>query len=162
MLTTFQRTEAIRHAQFLIDWKVSVGYGDSRPVPWIGESLNGMLTRFKAGEVWEPDCSGAVEWICKWSGWKTPTIYPFGLGGSADMFQHLTHRYTDPRNAHAGALVTYGDAGEIHVCMVMQPDGTNPWLFSHGSDAGPLHIRLSDENRAHAGQAVTFLDVSGL
>jgi cell wall-associated NlpC family hydrolase len=54
-------------------------------------------------------------------------------------------------------LYHYGADGK-HVAMFLEP-GTqlDPLLFSHGIEAGPIAVRLSTENRYHAGETVSFL-----
>src|SRR5690349_3222288 len=38
----------------------------------------------------------------------------------------------------------------------------DPLLFSHGSEDGPHHVALSQENTAHAGEPLTWLRIPGL
>jgi hypothetical protein len=161
-LTEKHRQSAVKRAQFLINYAGQIGYeyGGGLTGGWMDQSEAGMKIRFDAGEIWEPDCRAAVLWICKWSGWRSPTGIKWA-GSSGEMWEHLPH-LTGVQEAQVGTLVTYGAGGDDHVCMVMQPDGDDPWLFSHGSAAGPLHIRLSEESAAHDGQPVTFLAVSAL
>jgi hypothetical protein len=110
------------------------------------------------------DCAGSVFCIYKWAGLKSPfgPGHPVGEVNSGDAYAYLKNHYMDPGDAHPGALVTYGFAGDEHVCMVLEHDRVNPILFSHGSQIGPLRISLNDETLAHVGQPRTFLDVSSL
>lgn len=160
LLSEKQRTGAVEHCQFLIDHKGSIGYEFGGGLSWMNVSQVGMAARFRAGETWTPDCRASVLWVCKWSGWRSPSGLGWS-GSSGEMWAHLPH-FSDASDCRPGTLVTYGDGGVDHVCMVMAPDGDDPWLMSHGSAEGPLRLRLSEESAAHVGQPVTFLAVGGL
>jgi hypothetical protein len=70
--------------------------------------------------------------------------------------------YSDIAHSKTGAIMIFGAGEGEHACFVMQPDGDDPWLWSMGSEIGPLYIRYSEERLAHVGQPVTMLDVGGL
>ena len=160
-----KRTTLVEHAAFTIAHNASIGYpGGSipfRPMPWMEQSMAGLARLFAEGNLWYPDCSAYVTWLFKWSGMGDPTGNGFnGTGNSGAMWSHLKHYY-EPSHAKPGAIIVFGDAGDIHACVVIE-SGSNPWLASHGSAAGPIRVRYSDECAAHAGQKVTFLDVTPL
>lgn len=165
-----KRQRLVALSGWLVENKSFIGYpglqpnGSSvpfRPMPWIGLTEAQMLSRFKLGVIWYPDCSAFVTWCFEQAGLKDPNGLGFnGDGNSQIMWQKLKH-YTNPAHAQAGALVTYGAMGEVHVCFVVTP-GSNPILCSHGSAAGPILVDLESESAAHAGQAMTLLDVTTL
>jgi hypothetical protein len=157
------RNELVKIATYLISKASQIDYLARRPmtVPQMG--LSGVQRRLSSGERIAMDCSEAVTAMYKWAGLKDPNGLGYdGAGNSGDMWHHLTHHYTNPNNAHPGALGVYGPQGDEHVVMVIKHDAHDPILFSHGSEIGPLRISLSDENGAHRGQPFTFLDVAGL
>ncbi len=121
-----------------------------------------VLSLFKQGGYLTMDCSESVTSLFRWAGLRDPNGLGYnGEGYTGTLLSHLGH-YEDTSAAHPGALGVYGKAPGTHVVMLMQPDGKNPWLFSHGEEAGPFHIRLSDESAAHKGEQFTWLDISGL
>ena len=114
----------------------------------------------------EWDCSIAAQQVFYVTdlGIKDPSGHNYdGFGTTQDWLNNLKH-YTNPGQAHPGALVVFGADLPVrhqHGCIVIQRNGQNPVLFSHGSNVGPLGITLEDEQRAHTGKTV-FLDVSPL
>jgi hypothetical protein len=89
-----------------------------------------------------------------------------GTGYTGTLYDHFPHKYTDAKLSRAGALLVYG-SGESndyvthHVAMVINGDRSDPLMFSHGSEIGPLAIRKSEEDEYHVGDWARFLDVSG-
>jgi len=75
------------------------------------------------------------------------------------LLHHLPH-YSDPSKAKVGALVVFGPGSGDHVCMVRHP-GPDPVLFSHGSERGPIWIKLTDEQR-YQRKSTTFLSIATL
>ena len=102
------------------------------------------------------DCSGSIKIACAWA--EVPD--PNGLG------LHVPRGYTGTmltycskiRRAAAkpGDFLVLGDYPGVHACAVLEP-GSDPLLFSHGSEKGPLAVRLSDELSYHKGQAAHWL-----
>jgi hypothetical protein len=106
------------------------------------------------------DCSQAVTQICKWAGLDDPNGLDYGWPGyTGTLLRHLRH-YSDPSGAAVGAIVVYGPATGDHASMVYTP-GSDPLLWSHGFDGGPVLIRLSKQRRMHR-TPVTFLNISRL
>jgi len=106
------------------------------------------------------DCSESVTLLCRLAGLSDPNGMGYnGYGFTGTMLTSLPH-YTDPADADVGALVVFGPGTGDHVCMVLTP-GSDPLLFSHGQDAGPLAVRFSVEKNAHRNPAV-FLSVNAL
>lgn len=108
------------------------------------------------------DCSAFATLCYAWAGAPNPNAagpYDPAAGGyTGTMLQHCRHI---PRGAvQPGDLVVWTPPpqGE-HVCVVVSPDA-DPWLVSHGSDAGPKKLRFSAENAyqaAHGHATVTWL-----
>lgn len=121
----------------------------------------GMRTVIAGGGHLMMDCSEAVTLLCKW----TELADPNGLGYShagytGTMLAHLSH-YTAAWHANVGALVVFGPATGDHVAVVIEPHPTDPLLWSHGFNGGPITIRLSAEARLHR-PPVTFLSIAHL
>lgn len=162
-MTNQQRASLVTYAKFLIAHAPQIHYTQIRPMPTRSLSVEGAIARFHQGGTISMDCSEAVTLIYRWSRCHDPNGLNYdGAGNTHVMWAHLNHRYTNPADAHPGALVVYGFEGDEHVGMVIERNGDNPILFSHGSEIGPLRIDLASESAAHRGQARTFLDVSGL
>lgn len=107
------------------------------------------------------DCSETLTLICRLAGLRPPTAYSYasGLGNTHEMWRHLP-RYTNPALALVGALVVFGPEGSLHAAMVRHP-GADPFLFSHGGEAGPYQIKFSILRDALDGPA-TFLSIRSL
>lgn len=162
-LSDNQRNELVAKAKFLIGKASLIDYEAVRPMLTRGESWDQIVSKLDNGGRIAMDCSEAVTELYRWCGLKDPNGLGFdGFGNSGQMWHHLAHRYTDPGDAHPGALGVYGPEGDEHVVMVIEHDAHNPLLFSHGSEIGPLAITLHNEAGAHQGQPFTFLDVSSL
>ncbi len=117
---------------------------------------------FGLGKSLAMDCSEAVTLVFRLAGCGDPNGLGFnGYGYTGTMLSHLPH-YTALGAAHPGALLVFGSGTGTHVCMVMEPSAGDPVLFSHGSEIGPLRIRLSAERLAHIGEPITLLDIGQL
>lgn len=163
MVTNAKRDLLVKYATFLISKAPQIHYLAVRPMPTAHLTYAEAVQKFREGGTISEDCSGTVTLLCKWAGLKDPNGFGYnGFGNSGTMFSHLKSRYTDPKDAHPGAIGVYGQDGDEHAVMVIARNGDNPILFSHGSEIGPLRISLEDESAAHAGQPFTFLDISGL
>jgi hypothetical protein len=150
-LTEHQRLQAVIHAEFLARNHAHVGYVFGGGLDWLDQSMVGMEKRFLAGEIWYPDCRASINWIAKWSGWRGFGKYGFEAS-SGEMWQVLPHN-GDPDDV--GTLVTYGEDGDEHVCMIVRPG----WVFSLGEAFDAHIIPLDWETAAHPGQPVTYLAV---
>lgn len=158
-----QRALLVKNAEILISYAPQIHYVQQRPMVNEHDHINNVVKRFKKGIDMGMDCSESVSFLYFTSGLGDPNGMNFdGYGNSGAMWSHLTNRYTNPADAHPGALGVYGPEGDEHVVMALEGGSDDPWLFSHGSEIGPLKIRLSDESDAHRGQPFTFLDVSKL
>jgi hypothetical protein len=160
-MNTKRRDLLVSLAQYMTAHAPLVHYEQRRPMELPALGINTVRGRFKSGDTVAADCSEMVTALYKWAGCKDPNGDNYdGAGNSGSMFAHLTGRYTNPNDAHPGALGVYGNQGDEHVIMVLEHDARNPMVFSHGSEIGPLILRLSSESAAHEGQAFTFLAVT--
>ena len=98
--------------------------------------------------------------LCHVCGLHDPNGFGYdGTGYTGTLLHHLPH-YTDPRKAKVGALVVFGPGSGDHVCMVRHV-GSDPVLFSHGSERGPIYIHLTAEQR-YQRKPTTFLSIARL
>jgi hypothetical protein len=138
----------------LIAHEPQVHYAQTRPYP-------AKLTRPRYPIVL--DCSSAVTMLCKWAGLDDPNGLGYsGAGYTGTLKSHLwPGHYFEVHRAHVGALVLFGPGTGEHVAMVLEPDVSNPLLFSHGGERGPIAIRLHDEAQYH-NPPTTFLSIARL
>lgn len=163
-LTNHQRMAGVEKAQFLEANQSHINWGEPRPVPYMNQSQTGMEKLFAEGKIWTTDCAGAIQWIFKWIGAKTPTGYPFDEAGSSAMYAHLTTRFTDPAKCGYCTIGVYGIDGADHAVLVTKPGKTRAEteVFSHGSAYSCKILTLAEEDTAHVGVPFTFLSVGGL
>jgi len=162
MVSAAQRTRMVEIATFLIAHAPQIHYAEVRPMSTARLTLPELQTRFRTGGTITMDCSEAVTLICRLAGLRDPNGLGYnGEGYTGTLLDHLPH-YTDVARGHPGALLVFGAGTGTHVCMVLERDGENPILFSHGSEIGPLRISLADERTAHEGEPITMLDITHL
>jgi hypothetical protein len=165
-LTDHQRSEVVSRWDFLIaNGERHVGYefGGGREPEWMDASLAVMTRKFAAGEIWYPDCSATVQWVCRSSGWKSPTGLGW-TGSSGEIFNHLPH-FTNVRDCKLGTIVVYGIDGADHVAQVIGGAGSSdPMLGSHGSAFSSNTISYSNLTAYFAGlgKPVALLAVGDL
>lgn len=158
-----QREACVTYANYLIHHASQIHYRQFRPMQTRNLTVMEARALFAHGGGIAMDCSESTTLLCRWAGVGDPNGMGYdGWGNSGSQWTHCKPHYFDPAKAHPGALVTFGTDGDEHVCMVIERNGDNPILFSHGQEAGPLRIDLNSETRGHLGQARTFLDVSHL
>jgi hypothetical protein len=167
MVSNAQRENLVAKATTLIRYagdssRPRINYAEVRPMETRVFSWGGLLTHFEAGFKVAMDCSESVTELFRWAGLRDPNGFGYdGFGNTDSLYNHLPH-YFKVEDAHPGALLIFGEDPTVHVCMVMQRSGTDPWLFSHGQQGGPFRIRLSAEREAHVGQAETWLNIGHL
>lgn len=168
MATAPQRTHLAALQRMLLANEPLIHYRQLRPMQTKGIYEQQAVDLFARGGTVSSDCSETVTWLCRMAGLQDPNGMNYnGLGYTGTLLAHLPH-YTDPTDANVGALVVWSDRNHPngnHVAMVLTP-GQDPWLFSHGSEAGPKRVRLSSETaaqeRLHPGTTTTFLSVARL
>jgi hypothetical protein len=92
---------------------------------------------------WTVDCSQMAEALHRAVGLRLP----FRDGFTGSYLEHLAPHYTDGRAAYVGAPVVFGPGTGHHMALVHTRDTKhgNPLLFSHGQEADPRLIYLSQE-----------------
>jgi hypothetical protein len=162
MTTLNQRAELGTIAEYLIEHADLVSYAEIRPMATAHLKFADIKSLFAEGKPITMDCSEAVTLLFRLAGLKDPNGLNYnGAGFTGTLLEHLP-RCGSLDQAHEGALVVFGAAPGTHVCMVMEHDTTDPWLFSHGAEIGPLKIRLSEEKPFHAGEPITLLSIASL
>lgn len=160
-----QRTELKKLMDYLYTHRDRVHYphNDVRV-----ESIHDVRTFYQVKVLVESpsglviDCSQMDELLLNvvlghsWSG------YHFDAS-TKEFLDKLPH-YTAPSAAYVGGLVVFGGGTGHHMAMVYER-GKNPLLFSHGQEADPRLIRLSDEaagQAANGHHGYTFLSIAHL
>jgi hypothetical protein len=160
MATEAQRIHLLALMKYLLAHEPQIHYAQIRPMRTVRLSEAQLHTLLHAGHSITMDCSEAVTCLCKWAGLRDPNgLHYDGSGYTGTMLAHLSH-YSDPAKAHVGALVVFGPPPGDHVCMVMRR-GSDPMLWSHGSEGGPRRVPFSVERAVHRKPA-TFLSISPL
>lgn len=161
MCTDLQRAHMAGLMQWLVKNEPLVDYAQRRPMVTKGWREQQIVTMFANRQHFSMDCSESVTLICRLAGLADPNGANYnGTGYTGTMLKYLPH-YKDPRRAKTGALVVYGPGTGEHVCMVYSDRSSDPIVFSHGQNAGPIFIRHSVERKYHKAP-VTFLDISRL
>ena len=115
------------------------------------------MDHLKAVEAlpWYTDCSEFVTTIYHWAGAPDPNGLGYnGYGFTGTM---LDHGVSVPlAQVRRGDVVIWGSAPGHHTAVFVEDGGPDPMIVSHGSERGPLHIRLSAENAAQGGRGMTF------
>lgn len=163
MVGEAQRRKLVTEAQYLISKEPQIHYAEVRPMTSNHvHTWSDVVNLLGHGGHLTMDCSESVTSLFRWAGLRDPNGNGYdGTGYTGTLLEHLPH-YENVRHAHPGALLVFGGGTGVHVCMLMERGGDNPMLFSHGQEAGPLHISLSEEAAYHAGQTQTWLDISHL
>jgi hypothetical protein len=102
------------------------------------------------------DCSGSTTLFARWAQAPDPNGLDYNGSGSTMAMLGNLKRVT-PARARAGDLIVFdGPPAKQHVVVVVEP-GADPLVASHGSERGPLKLRLSAESPAHPGTDVVYL-----
>ena len=103
------------------------------------------------------DCSGFVNSATSGHKRQPNAMNYNGTGYTGTMLHACSH--IQPRAAQLADLVVFGNAPGTHVVIIVQL-GSDPMVVSHGSEDGPLKLRLSQEATSHPGQPLTYLSVA--
>jgi hypothetical protein len=161
MTTPTQRAKLAQLMDLLVRERAQVHYAQVRPMRTHRLASLHLLQQALASPAGVTmDCSESVTLLCRLAGLDDPNGVDYdGTGYTGTLLRNLPH-YSDARKAKTGALVVFGPGSGHHVCMVRAP-GRDPLLFSHGSERGPIMIRLSEEKRYQL-PPTTFLAIKGL
>ncbi len=144
--------------QWMVDncaWAVSDkarwNYAEVRPIPRPPWRTNQSITT---------DCSGFVTIMAEWSRMPDPNGLNYdGSGFTGTMLSHLPH--IPFSETWRGDLCVFGAGTGTHV-VVLAIGGvreSDPYVYSHGFQGGPIKLRLSQESQYHSGQPKTFLRI---
>lgn len=161
MATAEQRARLARLMDYTYRERAKIHYAQVRPMRTRRvHSLHLLQQALHSPAGITMDCSEAVTTLCHIAGLDDPNGFGYdGHGFTGTLLHHLPH-YFDASRAKVGALVVFGPGSGDHVCMVRHP-GRDPVLWSHGSERGPIWIRLSDEKRFQR-DPTTFLKIATL
>lgn len=111
-------------------------------------NLRGMWLNRKPGALpLTTDCSGFVTACYKWAGLPDPNGLGYReVGYTGTLLQHAPHVFTDKAKAKVGDLIVYGPGTGEHVAVIVGP-GADPLTVSHGDEAGPELVRVSQDGR---------------
>jgi hypothetical protein len=138
------RAEIVEVARWGIRNAARIHDTEARPMP------------LRRGLPLATDCSGFATLCYYLAGAPDPNGLGYiGQGYTGTLLRHLPHVPQD--KARPGDLVVWGRYPGHHCALVLEP-GDDPLLASHGSESGPLEIRLSDEQRLQDGRPATWLD----
>lgn len=161
MVTLRQRKHMADLMWYLIEKEPQIHYKQVRPMQ------TAKLTEARLREILDGggnitmDCSEAVTMICRLAGLPDPNGLLYnGLGYTGTMLDHMVH-FHDASKAGRGSILIIGAHTGDHACQVLVP-GTNPLLYSHGMERGPIAIRFLDELAYHKGKPYTFLNIGRL
>jgi hypothetical protein len=123
------RTKIVAAARWGIANEPRIHYGETRPMP---------LTRALPLTT---DCSGFVTLCYYLAGAPDPNGLGYsGQGWTGTLLRHLP----ETANPGAGDVVVFGAYPGRHCAIVLRM-GDDPLLASHGTERGPVAIRLSAE-----------------
>lgn len=143
--TDDRRLRAVKEAYWMISRAGSIHYSQRRPYPLYKE---GALPRTL-------DCSGSVCLLAYHADLGMPAGVAWGYGDTDGILRTCSAISKGAALPGDYVLWHYGSDGR-HVAMVLKA-GSDPLLFSHGYEGGPLLIRFSAEDRYHASATATFL-----
>jgi hypothetical protein len=160
--TTAQRRELLALMDYCIAHRGNIHYppGDVRRerVATIRSWVD-IHERVMRPGGWTVDCSQMAEALHRAVGLHLP----FRDGFTGSYLEHLAPHYTDGRAAYVGAPVVFGPGTGHHMALVHTRDTKhgNPLLFSHGQEADPRLIYLSQE-QAYQPYPHTFCSIAKL
>lgn len=160
--TALQRRKAKTIMAMLNRYAWSVEYAQIRPMQTASLTLKALQTLLKLGKTITMDCSEAVYLILRLAGFNVQKAgYIAGTGYTGTLLAKLRH-FDDWAQVHVGTVIVIGHGTGDHAVMVYEPDGDNPWVYSHGSHARSAIWRWSTEMTYHVGQPYQLLAVDNL
>ena len=129
------REQIVANARWGIARESQIHYLQSRPMEGVANARDLPL---------RVDCSAFSTLCYAWAGAPDPNGLDFnGQGYTGTMLDHMTP--VPLAAAQPGDLVVWGKRPGHHVALVLENDGHDPLLCSHGQEKGPLEIRYSAE-----------------
>lgn len=143
------RDKIVSHAKWAAANEPSIHYAQYRPM----DHLNKVRAL-----PWTTDCSEFVTTIYHWSGAPDPNGMGYnGYGYTGTLLERGTP--VAIYQVRRGDLVIWGAFPGHHTAVFVEDANSShidPWIVSHGSERGPLELRLSSENRAQGGRPMSF------
>jgi hypothetical protein len=94
------------------------------------------------------DCSGSTTMLYYAVGLPDPNGNQYdGTGYTGTLRANLPHKQF--AKLDVGDLIIYGTGNGVHVVAVYEPHATDPLVFSHGQERGPILVRHSAEVATH-------------
>ena len=141
------RERIVEYAKWGAANKSVIHYAQVRPM----DKLNQVKSL-----PWWTDCSEFVTTIYKWAGAPDPNGRGYdGQGYTGTM---LSHGISIPLwQCKPGDVVIWGYSPGHHTAVLVDTSNhADPMIVSHGSEGGPLLMRLSEENWYQRGRPMTF------
>lgn len=161
MASTAQREHLTALLRWTIQHERAFHYLMRRPMKYTHWSETQLRVWVEHRGTVSMDCSEYACTMFHMAGFRDPCGRGFdGIGNTDSMLATLPH-YSDPAEAFPGALVVWGNVPSHHVAVVLER-GSNPLLASHGREAGPVAVRLHDEDVAQRHRPRTFLSIAHL
>jgi len=141
-----RRRDFVDLAEWGVRNRASIHYSQARPID------------FSMNLPWTADCSGSTIAYAKRAKLPDPGGYNYSGAGNTDSILR-TLKHVERRELQVGDLALWAiGADGKHVAIITEV-GPDPLCASHGSDAGPIAIRLSDEDRWHSSETLHLLKV---
>jgi peptidoglycan hydrolase-like protein with peptidoglycan-binding domain len=138
------RKHIVANARWGIAHEPDVHYEQLRPMEGLREARKLPL---------HTDCSGFSTLCYAWAGAPDPNGVDYdGTGYTGTLLRHMEQ--IPLAAVQPGDLVVWGPGTGHHVALVLETDGRDPLLCSHGQEKGPLEIRFSVESRYQPSPAI--------
>src|SRR5712675_1588277 len=132
------RAEIVEVARWGVRHAARIHYAEVRPMP------------LRRALPLATDCSGFTTLCYFLAGAPDPNGLGYiGYGYTGTLLRHLPH--IGASRAQRGDIVVWGRYPGRHCAVLIEP-GDDPLLVSHGSEPGPIEVRLSVEQQVHDGQ----------
>lgn len=123
------RQKALRAMRWGLDNTAAIHYRQSRPFK-PAAFKNRTLPLYV-------DCSATVTQIHYAAGWKDPNANAYDGTGYTGTIRAYSPKQS-LAECRVGDLIVYGEGTGKHVVAVYKAHPTNPTVWSHGQEAGPL------------------------
>lgn len=141
-----RRAKFVDLAKWGVAHKDQIHYSQARPIDM---SFN---------LPWTADCSGSTIAYAKAAGLPDPAGFGYNGSGSTDSILANLPRI-ERRDVQLGDLALWAIGADGKHVAIFTELGPDPLMASHGSDAGPIAIRLSAEDAWHSSETLHFLRV---